>query len=365
MNKEQLLDYVRAVCDGESALAACIETEEVLHQQIDSLSEVFPKPSEPVYQCEMPSFSSKPMGCGAGVLTVILAIVIDFVLFMIFAFLNRAFENEDGSGGLPLVLVLLLLAGLIVGGPLLAKWFVQKMANEQRYSEYRDEYARTEQKAKAKYNEEMQAYHREMDRIAKKEHSNSLIKEELGEIIIENEKAQQRIKEELETLYARDIIKPPFRTRVAVSQIYEYLSVGVCDTLEGHDGAYAMYYNDIRANRICDSIQDLKKAMADSMKQVMANQYILYQAVSMVNKSVQQVGNSVSESISSLERHMDYVQNTISGAVDGIRDDLQNSADEASKQRMEIRRVLSAAAHNQYVEQHENGMSTWLLQNPD
>ena len=326
MNKEQLLGYLRAVYSGETALAACIEMEKILRQQIDSLSVVLPKPHPPLFQYENPPARSEKSTSDIGIGTVVWAIIIDFILFMAFAFLNRAFENEDGSGGAPLVLVLLFLAGLIIGGPVLGKYldgFVQKKVNERRSLAYRAKCARDEQKAKSEYDQEMQAYRHEMERIDREEHKYDVVKDELRAIIIENKEAKRRIKEELEMIYGRNIIQPRFRTQTAVSRIYEYLSAGACDKLEGPDGAYEMYCN-----------------------------------------NVHWAGISMNADVSALKENMDCIRNTVSSAVADIRAALQNGADAASGQREEVRRALSAATYNQYAEQCENDMSTWLLKNP-
>lgn len=207
----------------------------------------------------------------------------------------------------------------------------------------------------------MQKYNQKIKAIEFKEEKNKIIREGLRAVIAENERTGERIRKELKRLYDRNIIHEPFRSMVAVNQIYEYLYVGVCNALEGADGAYAMYYNDIRTARICDGIQELKTAMQRGLNKLMASQNTMCQLLSDTNNSIRQMDTSLRTKIAALQSDVARV----SDGVSGLRDSVLDSADAANKQREKIRGILSAAAHNQYVEQREKGMRTWLLRNPD
>lgn len=56
------------------------------------------------------------------------------------------------------------------------------------------------------------------------------------------------LEKSLDSLYEMGIIYPKYRNLVAVSTIYEYLSSGRCDRLDGPDGAYNLYEMELRQN---------------------------------------------------------------------------------------------------------------------
>ena len=85
------------------------------------------------------------------------------------------------------------------------------------------------------------------------------------------------------------------------------------------------------------------------------------QLLSDTNNSIRQMDTSLQTKISALQSDVGRV----SGGVSSLRGSVLDSADAANKQREEIRGILSTVAHNQYVEQREKGMRTWLLRNPD
>ena len=92
----------------------------------------------------------------------------------------------------------------------------------------------------------------------------------------------------------------------------------------------------------------------------MASQSTMCQLLSDTNNSIRQMDTSLQAKIAGLQSDVGRV----SDGVSSLRDSVLDSAAAANKQREEIRRILSTAAHNQYVEQREKGMSTWLLRNP-
>lgn len=61
----------------------------------------------------------------------------------------------------------------------------------------------------------------------------------------------------LEKIYAADIIYPKYRNLVAVGMFCEYLMSGRCEKLEGHEGAYNIFENELRQNMIVSKLDDV------------------------------------------------------------------------------------------------------------
>ena len=98
-------------------------------------------------------------------------------------------------------------------------------------------------------------------------------------------------------LYAFDVIFGKYRNVVALSTFYEYLMAGRCTQLEGMDGAYNLYENELRASMIIERLDEIKD-----------NQYMTYSALKAINNS------------------LDHLENTMSTALDAIQKDVAHIA---------------------------------------
>ena len=79
-----------------------------------------------------------------------------------------------------------------------------------------------------------------------------------------------QIEKNLEQLYGLNIIFPKYRNMMAICSLYEYISSGRCDTLEGQAGAYNLYEMELRQNVI---IGQLEKVISQ-LESIKNNQYI-------------------------------------------------------------------------------------------
>ncbi len=350
MDKPQLMEYLKAVCNGEAALYACNETMDALRRQMNAIPEKLPKPAPPTMHFKRPEQKELDLEYGAGGwLVKIGAAVVGVVVLILMTAISQSGFVGIGSG-----IAAFFIAVRIIKNDV-------KSSNERAYWKKLNA---AEEAARPQYESDRQKHNQEIKAIEFKEEKNRIIREELWAVIAENEQTGERIRDELKRLYDRNIIHEPFRTMVAVNQIYEYLYVGVCNALEGADGAYAMYYNDIRTEKICDGIQQLKTAMQRGLSRLMASQNTMCQLLVDTNNSIRQMDTSLQAKIAALQSEVGRVSDGVSDGVSGLRDSVLDSAAAANKQREEIQRILSTAAHNQYVEQREKGMSTWLLRNP-
>lgn len=108
----------------------------------------------------------------------------------------------------------------------------------------------------------------------------------------------------LEKYYNCNIIFPKYRNIVAISSFYEYLCSGRCSELEGHEGAYNIFENEIRQNIIISKLDDIIERL-DSIRD---NQFMLYSAIQEGNKRTKQLTDVVYRATDQLE---DISKNTM------------------------------------------------------
>ena len=82
--------------------------------------------------------------------------------------------------------------------------------------------------------------------------------------------------------YQKGIIYQKYRNFIAVSSFYEYLESGRCSTLEGHEGAYNIFENEIRQNLILTKLDEI----IVELKNIQRNQYMLYTAIEQSNRKL-------------------------------------------------------------------------------
>ena len=126
-----------------------------------------------------------------------------------------------------------------------------------------------------------------------------------------------KTKEILNKIYSMDIVYPKYRNLCAISSFYEYLKSGRCACLEGHEGAYNIFENEIRLDRIVLQLDQVIKKL-DEIKR---NQFMLYEAV----KNSQELSNEIIREIKGVKVELNNVQNQNSRIIDNTRITAYNS----------------------------------------
>lgn len=108
-----------------------------------------------------------------------------------------------------------------------------------------------------------------------------LLREEQNNI----KNSYHKTKEVLNKYYACNIIFPKYRNLIAISSFYEYFASGRCSQLEGHEGAYNIFENEIRQNIIISKLDDV----INRLDTIRDNQYMLYSAIQESNKKTKQL----------------------------------------------------------------------------
>ncbi len=103
---------------------------------------------------------------------------------------------------------------------------------------------------------------------------------------------------ERDALYEEANVFGKYRNLPAITSFCEYIDSGRCNALEGRDGAYNLYENEIRQDRI---IADLDEAVTQ-LEQIKKNQYLLYTEVDKLNSSVKTMTRQVDRAVKELTK---------------------------------------------------------------
>lgn len=93
------------------------------------------------------------------------------------------------------------------------------------------------------------------------------------------------LKKDLAEAYSCGIIYGTYQNFCAVSSFYEYLASGVCESLDGPDGAMRLYRNEVLQGRIIESLDEI----IGSLNEIKMNQATLFDAI--------ERGNIISEKL--------------------------------------------------------------------
>lgn len=177
-------------------------------------------------------------------------------------------------------------------------------------------------KVKSRYSSEMYLYENAV------KHDDERMKREIQEknIIInecqllENQRSKTRAV--LNRFYSVNVIYEKYRSLIPIAMFLDYFKSGRCSTLEekyGGDGAYNIYEQERRLDRIIDSLEKINK----NLELIRSNQYFLYCAMKEGNKTIQQLVNST--------QNIAAAQNRIAGASAVTAYNAQRSADELTQ----------------------------------
>ena len=110
---------------------------------------------------------------------------------------------------------------------------------------------------------------------------------EKRQILAECTRSVEESQQLLDKLYELNVIFPKYRDLVAVSQMYEYVASGRCNTLSGYEGAYNLYEQELRMNIVISQLEDIY----DQLEEISTNQYMLYSAICESNNLLLEVAN--------------------------------------------------------------------------
>lgn len=313
MTKQELLDYLCAACDVENAIFTC---EEVI-TTLDSSKGEIPHPiapSQPARVYNPPQTKSSSDGMEYMVPGSIIGAIIGLIIGI-------------KLGGW------IILFGL-VGGFFVGLWgglFIGEKIEDSRRSE---QIRLANAAADRKYNADMETYTSQCENYQKALQIESNAVAAIDSGIADLRSRIRELDILRKSLYEAGILHPTFQNMLAVNQIREYMEMGVCVELEGPNGAYALYLQDIRANRICDSIDELRKSVDSGFAQVAASHSLLLQELRTTKAHISAMHSSLDMGLVNIQR-----------LIQGNRASLLQASNHLEK----INATLKDAAHNEYI----------------
>ena len=190
----------------------------------------------------------------------------------------------------------------------------------------------------ADYNNAMAIYERKCQMQA-------TAKSSLNTILKKQYDIQIQIQSKLSTMYEALDIHPNFQNMVAAYQIRDYLSTGICDELTGPHGAYAQYMNDVRASRICGSIDQLRESMEESFSRL---QDAVIGELSNIHGRLDNLSYDIQRGFNAL--HAQNAQN---------QQNLERNFAIANKHLANIETCAAVTAHNQYIANRMHGIDAY------
>lgn len=126
---------------------------------------------------------------------------------------------------------------------------------------------------------------------------------------IENELilAEKTIKDTINArneLYAYDVVYGKYRDIVALTAFYEYLMSGRCTELEGPNGAYNIYEQEIRANTVISQFS----AVIDNLDTIKSSQYLLYSEMQRASNDLSALNEKMTNAVKTLDKVGDQTE---------------------------------------------------------
>lgn len=336
VTKQEMMQYLSAVSDVEGALYFYEEAEGKLKQDRDSMKPAAVRPERPKPHFEYSVDLFEEYGAGYWISGVV------WLVFFILECVQEgrfiwweAFVFPFLSAGCGWVLNWI---GIFVFDACLTPLFT--LGSRKRKEREADAIAEAAYEKKVRFYEEACAI------------ENKAIKK-MDETIDGVNKKCEELRLQRSQLYAMNVLHPSFQNMIAANQIREYLEMGICDGLEGTNGAYALYMQDVRANRICESIDDLRQTVQEGFNEVKGKMSAVMAELRRTNANIDALNTSINSGFSDMQR-------AISEGQEKFNANQQASLNEANGYLRSISKTLQDAGHNEYIALKEANVSSYL-----
>jgi len=169
-----------------------------------------------------------------------------------------------------------------------------------------------------------------------------------------------------EQLYAMDILYPDFRNPIAEDYLIRYLEMGICTELTGPNGAYRIYLDDIRTNKIVQSIRDLQNTVywvgEILVRAIKASTAVLSQQVQAMNVSLNELNSNLQTGLAQVNENFLQVQMQFATYTSDMASSQKKILDQVKAGQDRLYNTISKSAYNQYIEQRKNNLHNYLYQ---
>lgn len=260
MNKEKTLEYIKQAIDLESSV---VEQKEIINTYDE-----FSKARMPVLklveekQCPMMTQDDR-LSFGLCIFFGILSLV----LFMPIIPVMLTEDSSEDMTVLWVIIVLCILAGIccLVYASSIKRRF---HAAEQLWLKENEITQTSNRSRKYAYQENMEQW----------KASDVEARAYLAKPLKETQEALQKI-------YSVDVIYPKYHNLPALTSIYEYLLTGRCEELTGAHGAYNLYEDEVRKDKVISQLNSVIENLEDIKQQ----QYMLYEQVKGIQQNTRRI----------------------------------------------------------------------------
>ncbi len=198
---------------------------------------------------------------------------------------------------------------------------------EKKQKEYQKALKKFEDEEKARYDSEFEQFNQKTkeyeERLAefdaKREIKSQLCRKRLEsnrERIAELDRTLAVIEEGLEEIYSANIVFAKYRSLIPISMFCEYLETGRCQQLEGTNGAYNKYEDELIGNTIIGKLDEIHT----SLENIKQNQFLLYSGIKKVESSIYSLSETVSRTAGQLNANMESLSGNLELGLDSISD---------------------------------------------
>ncbi len=178
--------------------------------------------------------------------------------------------------------------------------------------------------------------------------------------------------ERLSKLYGMGILHERFHNQEACAQLAEYLDMGIAEELGGPDGAYRVYLDDLRTNKIVDAVGQVRIAVGMAADKICT---AIKHAADRIEKNqsvmIWQIGN-MQESFNSLDSDLKTGLNTIHTTMitagqyfsrqlaDHTRAQ-QEALRSIGEDQQKLRQTIEVSAFNQYLLHRRDNLDNYMF----
>ncbi|MBQ8784705.1 MAG: hypothetical protein IJZ59_01505 [Alphaproteobacteria bacterium] len=147
-----------------------------------------------------------------------------------------------------------------------------------------------EAKAQTKFNHSM-VLEVEKERYQNQIQQNSVEEKYITQRQGEISNALIKAKNNLNNLYAENILPAKYRSFNAVATMYEYLETGRCTTIKGHGGIFDTYEKDLQMGIVIRNLENINA----SLSRIESNQQMLFKELKQANSTLRTINSSLDD----------------------------------------------------------------------
>ncbi len=184
------------------------------------------------------------------------------------------------------------------------------------------------------------------------------------EVYNEKTKQEERVaafQKSLDELYGMEILYKDFRNPDAMWHLREYLAMGIADTLEGPNGAYRFYMDDLRADKIVGSIKELRESVEKGFYYVLVGQQKTREQLVEMDNSLKEIDRNMGAYFDRLNSQIKETGRTIAREISDASRYEQELLGNIQKDQAAIGRIIENSAYNQYLVDRWNNVDNYLI----